>query len=106
MMAFRKLDRQIQILRRVQTGVTHANEPVFAETVFATLWAAMAPVSEGEAFVASQRYERRVVTFKARWFDGLEATDVILCDGVRYGVTGWRELGRRDAILITAEAQE
>jgi hypothetical protein len=105
MTAFRRFDREVTLRRRTQTGTTEANEPEYSEVDIATFWASLIALAEDEAFSTGQRFAKRLVTFRCRWFEGLLETDTLVCEGVTYNVKGFREIGRRSALEIKAEAQ-
>lgn len=97
------LNRLCRILRQAETGRDEYNMPVYAEVVLAEFWAALVPKSETEQFAASQVYASRVAVFRTHFFDGLQETDTLECEGTRYGVVGVREIGYRAGIEITAK---
>lgn len=100
-----KLDRVVTVLRRTETGRTALNEPIFEWPAAETVRAQLIHRSEDEAFAASQRYEKRLVTFRTRWIPNLSAVDRLECDGLTYEIRGIRELGRRAGLDVAAEVQ-
>ena len=98
------LDRAAYLLRPTQVGETALGEPLYEDTRLLTLWVSLSGETGGEDFVAGQRIASRSVTFQSRYFSDLQATDKIECEGVTYEVTGWREIGRRRGLEISARA--
>lgn len=101
------LDRRLTIRRRVQTGVDAMRQPIFAVQDVRTVWAAKVPKSEDEQFDegTQQRLSSRIVTFRTRHMGSILDTDTLFSEGTSYDVKGIRELGRREGLEITAEAQ-
>ena len=59
-----KLDRQLTVLRKAQTGTSDLNEPIYGWAALRTVWAALIFKTEDESFAAGQRYAKRVVTWR------------------------------------------
>lgn len=100
-------DRIITIERQIPTG----DEDVFGQPLsewrpIASMWASKTHKSEDEAFAAEQRYAVRVVTFTLYWSNDIRETDRLICDGLRYGIKGIREIGFREGLQISAEWQD
>lgn len=106
MVAAGNLDRRVDVLRQVQTGVDSLNAPVIAWQVVRTVWAARVAKAESEGFddTTRQRIARRTVTFSMRFTTDLHETDRLQCEGVTYNIVGIREIGFRDALEVAAEA--
>lgn len=98
------LDRLAHVLRPTAIGETGLGETVYEDQRTRTLWVTLIYKAETEEFAASQRLAVRTVTFRSRFFPDLRATDKIECEGVVYDVKGWREIGRREGLEISAEA--
>ena len=94
---------RITILRETEIGRTAANEPIMQWVEVRTVRAAKLHKSEDEAFTASRNYEVRNVTFRTYFLAELLSTDRIRCDGEEYDVKGWREIGFRHGMDVTAE---
>jgi SPP1 family predicted phage head-tail adaptor len=107
MIAAGTVDRRLTILRQTKTGVDAANAAVYAETPLRTVWAAKVPVSGGETFDSAthQRFATSIVTFRTYFMSDLTERDRLLCEGVYYDVKRIAEIGRREGLEITAEAQ-
>lgn len=101
-----KLDRELTVLRRVQTGTSDLNEPIYAWQVLRTVWAALVFKTEDESFAAGQRYAKRAVTWRTRFMDDITAEHRLQAGGETYNVLGIREIGRRAGLEIAAEWQE
>lgn len=99
------MDRRIVLQRLIATGVTDLNEAVTDWQAFATVWAALTPLSEAERVEAAKKTATRSIRFRVRWRDDVDETARILHDGLAYEITGVREIGRRVALEITAEAK-
>jgi SPP1 family predicted phage head-tail adaptor len=106
MVAAGDLDRRVDVLRQVRTGVDSLNAPIIAWQVVRTVWAARSAKAESENFddTTGQRIARRTVTFSMRFTADLSETDRLRCEGVTFNVIGIREIGFRDALEVTAEA--
>lgn len=101
------LDRIITVERQSPTGDEDAlGQPVLAWQPVWKAWAGITNKTEDEAFAASQRYAKRVVTFSTYWNGDLKETDRIECEGRRYDIKGIREIGFREGVEIAAEWQD
>lgn len=100
-----RLDRYVTLLRESTTGHDSLNEPVMEWIPVRRFKAERINKSEDERFAVEQRYGVRVVTFRARWFEGIAETDRIECEGLEYDIKGLKELGRRRDLDIAAEAR-
>lgn len=101
------LDRTLVVLRPHEAGRDDFNAPVEAWQEMGRLFAAKRDVSDGEKLRAQQLGAVLTTRFTVRW-SGLAAsitpTDQLLCEGVRFGIVGKKEIGRREAFEITAQA--
>lgn len=100
------LDRRVAQLRAAVVGTDDYNGPVTELQPVRRLWAGLVYKTEDEAVAAAQRYAQRVVTFQVRYLTDIQTTDMLECEGLRYAIKGWREIGRREGLEITAEWQE
>ncbi len=99
-------DRIISVEREMPTGaVDSLGQPLKAWAPIWKAWAGLVHKSEDEAFVAQQRYAKRVVTFTTYFSENLTETDRIWCDGKLYAVKGIREIGFKEGLEIAAEWQ-
>jgi SPP1 family predicted phage head-tail adaptor len=97
------LDRELTVLRYDETGRTNLNEPIMDWVPIAKTWAEVIFKSADEQYAATKRYAERVMTFRTWYIDGLQETDILECDGVKYDIKGIRELGFREGTEIAAQ---
>jgi head-tail adaptor len=98
------LNRMVELRRDVTTGTDAYGQPIVTEQTVRRFWAAKIFKSEDEKVAAAAVYSVRLVTFRAHHFDGLEQTDRLVCEGETFNVLGWRELGLRAGLEITARS--
>jgi SPP1 family predicted phage head-tail adaptor len=96
---------RVTILRQSQTE-NDFGEQVDAWTELRTVRAEKIHRTATESFTASQRAERRTVTFRVWYSADILATDRLVCDGLTYDVKGIEEIGFRRGLEITAEYRE
>lgn len=99
------LDRKIAIGKpeKIPVGLGETKEGPFA--VVATVWAAYAPVSDGERLRAAAVEQKTDARFTVRWSSRLAAFDgtyQIQFDGSLWQITGTKEIGRRRWLEFTA----
>lgn len=102
-----RLDRRI-VLKRRKTGTNGFGEPLDEWSNLATVWANVAPVSDGERWRAGETLASKLCRFTIRYSTTvavLDPRDQIEYDGRTWDVHGTKELGRRDFIEITAAAR-
>lgn len=99
------LNKIVKVIRYVEVGTDHYNNPLYDDAEVHRFWAALIHKSENEAYAAAQQYAKGVVTFRTHWWSGLEETDKLECEGRTYNVRGQREIGDRAGMEITAEWQ-
>ena len=102
-----RLDRKI-VLKRRKSGTNGFGEPVDEWAVLATVWAHVAPVSDGERWRAGETLASKLCRFTIRWSERvsvLDPRDQIQYDGRTWDIQGTKELGRREMIEITAAAR-
>lgn len=97
-----KLSWACEIERKVATHQNAYGEWQYEPVIIHKFWAQRIWKTEDEKAAASTTYAVRVETFRAHWFDGLKATDTLICDGQRYNILGHRMLGDRAGIEISA----
>lgn len=102
-----RLDRRI-VLKRRKSGTNGYGEPVDEWSTLATVWAHVAPVSDGERWRAGETLASKLCRFTIRWSERLsvlDPRDQIEYDGRTWDIQGVKELGRREMIEITAAAR-
>lgn len=99
-----KLDRRITLLRFGET-LDQWNQPTDGWSEITKRWASKQDVSDGEKLRAAQVGATVTTRFVVRSDSvtrTLTAADRIEYDGVTYAIEGTKEIGRREAIEITA----
>lgn len=102
-----RLDRRI-LLKRASGALNSFGEPNGSWTTLGTLWANVAPVSDGERWRAGETLSFRLSRFTIRYSSvvaSVDPRDVIEFDGRIYDIQGVKELGRRQFLEITAAAR-
>jgi SPP1 family predicted phage head-tail adaptor len=102
-----RLDSRI-VLKRRQAGANGFGEPLDEWTTLATVWAHVAPVSDGERWRAGETLAAKLCRFTIRWsstVSALDPRDQIEYDGRTWDIQGVKEIGRREMIEITAAAR-
>ena len=102
-----RLDRRVTLKRR-KSGVNDFGEPVDEWTTLVTVWANVAPVSDGERWRAGETLAAKACRFTIRWsikVSVLDPRDQIEYDGRTWDIQGVKEIGRREMIEITAAAR-
>ena len=98
------LNRLVELRRDVENGTDGYGQPIVSEQTINRFWAAKIYKSEDEKVAAAGIYSVRLVTFRTHWFSDIEQTDRLVSDGEEFNILGWRELGFRAGIDITARA--
>jgi head-tail adaptor len=101
------LDRRIQFRRATLTDDGLARAEVFADHG-APVWASKADISDGERWRAGEVQAHITTRFRIRssvFARGLTPKDRLVCEGVTYDISGFKEIGRRDMLEITAAAR-
>lgn len=102
-----KLDRRVKFQRATLVDDGFSGVETFADHG-SPVWASKQDVSDGERWrageVAAHITTRFVVRYSAFSAD-LTPKDRLVVDGVTYGITGVKEIGRREALEITASAR-
>lgn len=99
-----KMDRRIVIQRSTSTEDGFGG-PVLTWATLATVWAQFWPVSDGEKWRAGMVESREIARFTIRYSSlvaGVTSRDRISFGGT-WGITGVKEIGRREYLEITAE---
>lgn len=102
-----RLDRRI-VLKRRKSGSNGFGEPVDEWAVLSTVWANVAPVSDGERWRAGETLASKLCRFTIRWaarVSVLDPRDQIDYDGRTWDIQGVKEMGRREFLEITAAAR-
>ena len=102
-----RLDSRI-VLKRRQAGANGFGEPLDEWTTLATVWAHVAPVSDGERWRAGETLAAKLCRFTIRWSTlaaAINPRDQIEYDGRTWDIQGVKTLGRREMIEITAAAR-
>lgn len=99
-----KLDRRIAIERAIKTTDAVGGE-VLSWLPLATVWASVAPISDGERWRAAEVSAGVTTRFQIRWGAAVTVEDRILYDGRVYEIVGVKEIGRREGQEITASAR-
>lgn len=102
-----KLDRRVQFRRSFPRD--DGFQPVETWDSHGTpVWAAKRDVSDRERMAAQEVSATITTRFQVRWSSftaGITPKDRLTCEGVEYDITGIKEIGRRDALEITASAR-
>lgn len=102
-----RLDRRIALKRR-KTGTNGFGEPLDEWSTLVTVWAHVAPVSDGERWRAGETLASKLCRFTIRWSPSaavLDPRDQVEYDGRTWDIHGVKELGRREMLEITAAAR-
>jgi SPP1 family predicted phage head-tail adaptor len=102
-----RLDRRI-VLKRRKTGTNGFGEPLDEWSTLATVWAHVAPVSDGERWRAGETLAAKLCRFTIRYSATvavLDPRDQIEYDGRVWDIQGVKEMARREMIEITAAAR-
>ena len=101
------LDRRVTFLRATSEP-NELNELIETWAPLATVWAGVTPASDGERLRAQQVGAYITARFLIR-YSALAATitaqDRILYGGRTYGISGAKEIGRREGFEITAAGE-
>jgi SPP1 family predicted phage head-tail adaptor len=100
-----RLDRRVTLKRR-KSGVNDFGEPVDEWTTLVTVWANVAPVSDGERWRAGEVQAHITTRFQVRssaFTRGITPKDRLICGGLTYDISGIKEVGRLDLLEITAD---
>lgn len=98
------LDRRIRLERR--TVVTDSSgQPVEHWDLVAEVWARYEPGPGTERFGVQQLVATTDVRFLIRWRRDATPLHRVVFEGREYDVLGVQELGRREALAVTARAR-
>lgn len=101
------LDRRLEVLRAgpVDDGFSTAPGPPIT---IGTVWAAKHEISDGERFRNGTTEAGISTRFHLRWSAfaaAIVTSDTLRCEGRLYGIVGIKEIGRREGLEITAQAE-
>lgn len=102
-----KLDRRI-VLQRATVTTDAFNQPVSTWATLATVWASATPISDGERARAGEVFSNINMRFQIRYSSVVALVDTrdrVVFDGRVYDLVGVKELGRREALELTAAAR-
>lgn len=93
---------------RRKTGSNAFGEQLEQWTPIDTVWAHVAPVSDGERWRAGETLASKLLRFTIRYSaaaSAMDPRDQFTYDGRVYDIQGIKELGRREFLEITAAAR-
>lgn len=100
-----KLDRRVQFLRAVMSDDGYQKRWGDHAPHGAPVWASKRDISDRERFMAAMVTTQAETRFQVRWSAftaDVTSRDRLICEGVTYGISGTKEIGRREGIEITA----
>lgn len=101
------LDRQIELQSATQLLSADHNEPVKTWSTYAVVWAQARYLSEAESYSAEKWFAERLMVFRIRWRDDLDAEHRIRFDGAIYEIRGRpRPIGRNEFLDVPARLVE
>lgn len=101
------LNRRITITRRSGT-VDAFNEPGDTWTTYATVWASVTPINDGERTRAGETLAQKASRFVIRYSTAtvsVSPLDRISFDGATYDINGVKEIAVRQYLELTATAR-
>jgi SPP1 family predicted phage head-tail adaptor len=101
-------NREIVIQRATVTQDPGSGENVETWATFATVWAEMTPVSDGERIKAAEVSAEITTRFRILWSTTVSTVnpkDRLTFDGKTWDIWGVKEIGFREGIEITASAR-
>ena len=99
------MDRRV-LLQRQSDAQDSSGQVVGAWLDVCSAWAEFKPISATEEEKVDRRSSVQRATFVIRFRSGIEPTMRVVHDGVPWEILGVREIGRRVAIELDAEARE
>ena len=96
-----RMDRRITLQTATETQNT-SGEPVPTWSDLATVWARVTPQSTAESFQDDQEHATRQTVFRIRYRSDVNEKTRISYDSQTYDITGIVEIGRREALDISA----
>lgn len=97
-----KLDRRIVIESRSAARGTAGSE-TYTWAPLVTVWAQVIEGTVNERFEADSRRETRMVVFRVRYRPTITAAMRVLYNSKYYGITGIKEIGRRQYLDLDTE---
>lgn len=101
------LDRRIALQRATMTRDAF-NEPVYAWSTLATVWASKTDVSDRERLTSAEVAAEISTRFRVRWSSvtaSLTPKDRVSYDGKNYDIVSVKEISRRAGVEISAVAR-
>lgn len=101
------LDRRLTLRRATVTADAY-NEPVEVWADLATVWGSRKDIGDGERWRAAEIGAEITTRFVIRWSSevaSLSPKDRLIEGGREYDIHGIKEIGRREALEITAKAR-
>jgi SPP1 family predicted phage head-tail adaptor len=98
------LDRRLTILRST-TATNDFGEEVVSWEPLTTVWASKQDIRDAERYAAQEVAAIITTRFRIRYSSlvaGMSPDDRVTCEGIEYGVTAVKEIGRREGLEITA----
>jgi SPP1 family predicted phage head-tail adaptor len=99
------MNRRVQLCRRGVARDTSTGEDLGAWSPFATVWAAVKPVTGRESWAAQQRFAEIDTVFTMRWRADVDVEVRVVYEGRAYDVTAALEVGNREALDVLATAR-
>jgi SPP1 family predicted phage head-tail adaptor len=99
------MDRRITIEAPSRSQDGFGDAPATWAT-FKAVWAKATPLRATERFISQQSRATKASSFLIRYIPGVTPEMRILFDGEYYAITGIAEVGRREALEISAESME
>lgn len=96
------LDRRIELQSATYSYDVDYNERTETWATYATVWAQIRYLAEGERVSADKWFAENVVTFRVRYRSDITTAHHIIYSGQTFEIRGTREIGRREYIDISA----
>jgi SPP1 family predicted phage head-tail adaptor len=100
-----QLDREIKLLAYTETHGPSGGV-IRTEVVIANLWAKVVQISGYERYASDRVIGSRGARFTIWFRNDITLKHKIEYDGQKYDVTGIKEIGRHDALEISAEVMD
>ena len=100
-----KMDRRI-VIQTVSKTQDAAGQYIETPSTFATVWAWKQDITGRERMRQGRDIASETTVFRIRWLTGVTTEMKIVHDGKTYDIEGVAEISRREALDLTATAQE